>query len=39
MRRLITLLVLIAAPILIYLGVGTARVETEQKLAQQPART
>jgi preprotein translocase subunit SecF len=31
--------VFIAAPILIYLGVGTARVETEQKLAQQPART
>jgi preprotein translocase subunit SecF len=31
--------VFIAAPILIYLGVGTARVEAEQKLAQQPAGT
>jgi preprotein translocase subunit SecF len=28
--------VFIAAPILIYLGVGTARVETEEKLAKQP---
>ena len=31
--------VFIAAPILIYLGVGAARVETEEKLAKQPART
>jgi preprotein translocase subunit SecF len=28
--------VFIAAPILIYLGVGTARVETEEKVAKQP---
>jgi preprotein translocase subunit SecF len=31
--------VFIAAPILIYLGVGTARIETEEKGARQPART
>jgi preprotein translocase subunit SecF len=31
--------VFIAAPILIYLGVGTARVETEERLARQPAHT
>jgi preprotein translocase subunit SecF len=32
--------VFIAAPILIYLGVGTARVEAEERVpAQQPART
>jgi preprotein translocase subunit SecF len=32
--------VFIAAPILIYLGVGTARMETEEALAKpRPART
>jgi preprotein translocase subunit SecF len=31
--------VFIAAPILIYLGVGAGRLETEEQLSQQPART